>query len=95
MQCEPWMTHPPSLLRNSHFAACAPPGFLANLLCRFRVRSYRNKYPLNMYLLGAWTFVEAYTVGVVCAAYASQGQVCAASAGVEPPRVSCQVDVRG
>lgn len=28
-----------------------------------------------MYLLGAWTFVEAYTVGVVCAAYASQGQV--------------------
>lgn len=36
--------------------------------------SYRDKYPLNMYLLGAWTFVEAYTVGVVCAAYASQGQ---------------------
>lgn len=38
--------------------------------------SYRDKYPLNMYLLCAWTFVEAYTVGVVCAAYASQGQVC-------------------
>ncbi len=37
--------------------------------------SYRDKYPLNMYLLGTWTFVEAYTVGVVCAAYASQGQV--------------------
>ncbi|CAM9321994.1 unnamed protein product [Ectocarpus sp. 12 AP-2014] len=43
-------------------------GLLLCLLC------YRDKYPLNMYLLGAWTFVEAYTVGVVCAAYASQGQ---------------------
>lgn len=30
---------------------------------------------MNMYLLGAWTFVEAYTIGVVCASYASQGQV--------------------
>eukprot|EP00903_Cladosiphon_okamuranus_P011031 g10418.t1 len=43
-------------------------GLLLCLLC------YRDKYPLNMYLLVAWTFVEAYTVGVVCAAYASQGQ---------------------
>lgn len=57
-----------------------------DLLCIFLFRacfffflcSYRDKYPLNMYLLGAWTFVEAYTVGVVCAAYASQGQVCPA-----------------
>lgn len=59
------------------------------------MHSYRDKYPLNMYLLGAWTFVEAYTVGVVCAAYASQGQVCAAAAGVEPPRVKVRVDVAG
>ena len=42
--------------------------------------SYRDKYPANMYLLAAWTFVEAYTIGVVCAAYASQGQVCQSTA---------------
>ncbi|CAM9897578.1 unnamed protein product [Pylaiella littoralis] len=47
---------------------CLSIGLLLCLMC------YRDKYPLNMYLLGAWTFVEAYTVGVVCAAYASQGQ---------------------
>ena len=36
--------------------------------------SYREKYPLNMYLLAFWTFVEAYTIGVVCATYATVGQ---------------------
>lgn len=33
----------------------------------------RRKYPLNVGLLALWTIVEAFTVGVLCAAYARQG----------------------
>ncbi|CAM9540783.1 unnamed protein product [Discosporangium mesarthrocarpum] len=43
-------------------------GLLIALMC------YRQSYPLNTYLLGAWTLVEAYTIGVVCASYFTQGQ---------------------
>ncbi|CAM9660851.1 unnamed protein product [Hapterophycus canaliculatus] len=50
-------------------------GFFASIGLLLCLLCYRDKYPLNMYLLATWTFVEAYTVGVVCAAYASQGQV--------------------
>jgi hypothetical protein len=27
----------------------------------------KDQHPINMYLLAAWTMVEAYTIGVVCA----------------------------
>ena len=28
---------------------------------------YKDKHPLNMYLLGGFTVCETYTVGVICA----------------------------
>jgi hypothetical protein len=44
-----------------------PFGVLFALFC------YKNKHPVNMYLLALFTACEAYTVGVVCAVYYQQG----------------------
>jgi FtsH-binding integral membrane protein len=44
-----------------------PFGLLFALMC------YKDKHPINMYLLGAFTLCEAYTVGVVCASYYQAG----------------------
>merc|ERR1712110_948995 len=48
-------------------AMFAPLGFLVALICN------KNSYPLNMYLLSAFTMCEAYAVGVICAIYQEQG----------------------
>lgn len=34
----------------------------------------KDKYPINFILLTAWTFVEAYTVAIICALYANAGE---------------------
>jgi len=39
----------------------------------FALFCYKNKHPVNMYLLTIFTVCEAYTVGVVCAVYYEQG----------------------
>jgi FtsH-binding integral membrane protein len=39
----------------------------------FPLVCYRKSYPANLVLLGVWTFVEAYTLGLVCAIYANEG----------------------
>jgi FtsH-binding integral membrane protein len=44
-----------------------PFGLLFALMC------YKDKHPINMYLLAAFTLCEAYTVGVVCASYYTAG----------------------
>jgi len=44
-----------------------PFGILFALMC------YKDKHPINMYLLGAFTLCEAYTMGVVCARYYEAG----------------------
>jgi hypothetical protein len=44
-----------------------PLGILVALMC------YKDKHPVNMYLLAAFTICEAYTVGVICAVYQEQG----------------------
>lgn len=41
---------------------------LIALLC------YKDKSPLNMYLLTGWTFVEAYSIGVITAFYSKAGE---------------------
>lgn len=33
----------------------------------------KNEHPTNMYLLGAFTFCEAYTLALICALYANNG----------------------
>lgn len=43
-------------------------GLLAALFC------YKAIHPLNLFLLTAWTFVEAYTVAIICAMYANAGE---------------------
>jgi len=44
-----------------------PFGVLFALMC------YKDKHPINMFLLAVFTACEAYTVGVVCAIYQEQG----------------------
>jgi len=39
----------------------------------FALFCYKNKHPVNMYLLTLFTVCEAYTVGVICAVYYEQG----------------------
>lgn len=39
----------------------------------FALMMKKNEHPTNMYLLTAFTLVEAYTIGVVCASYAQNG----------------------
>ncbi|KAJ1461380.1 inhibitor of apoptosis-promoting Bax1-domain-containing protein [Pelagophyceae sp. CCMP2097] len=49
-------------------------GFFASIGILFALMAYKDRHPLNAKLLFAWTLVEAYTVGVVCAAYTAAGQ---------------------
>lgn len=35
--------------------------------------SFRHKHPANIILLGLWTVIEAYTLGVVCASLQTSG----------------------
>lgn len=54
--------------RSIFYAAIfAPLGLLFALHC------YKSKHPTNMYLLGAFTLCESYTVGVICATYYEAG----------------------
>ena len=39
----------------------------------FALSCYKNTHPTNMWLLGAFTAAEAYTVGVLCASYSQAG----------------------
>merc|ERR1712166_638525 len=39
----------------------------------FGLFCYKNKHPVNMYLLTLFTVCEAHTVGVICAVYYEQG----------------------
>ena len=55
----------PSLLWVGMFASV---GVLVALML------YKDRHPLNAQLLLAWTVIEAYTIGVVCAAYTAAGQ---------------------
>ena len=48
-------------------ASIAPFGFLLALFC------YKDRHPINLGLLGLFTAIETYTVGVVCASYYAQG----------------------
>jgi FtsH-binding integral membrane protein len=50
----------PGMLMTASFA---PFGFLLALFC------YKDKHPVNMFLLGGFTLCMTYTVGVVCAMY--------------------------
>ena len=36
-------------------------------------RSVRDKYPTNLFVLGVWTLVEAYTIGIITALYQANG----------------------
>mmetsp|Transcript_13929 Transcript_13929/g.41489 ORF Transcript_13929/g.41489 Transcript_13929/m.41489 type:complete len:278 (+) Transcript_13929:160-993(+) len=49
-------------------------GFALSLATLFALMAYKHEHPRNAQLLFVWTLVEAYTVGVVCAAYVSAGQ---------------------
>jgi FtsH-binding integral membrane protein len=44
-----------------------PIGFIFALMC------YKDKHPMNMYILGGFTLCESYTVGVICAMYYANG----------------------
>jgi len=50
-----------------YVALFMPIGILFALMC------YKDKHPVNMYLLSAFTLCEAYTMGVVCARYYEAG----------------------
>lgn len=50
----------PSMMMTASFL---PFGFLLGLFC------YKDKHPVNMYLLAGFTLCMSYTVGVVCASY--------------------------
>jgi len=50
-----------------YLALFAPIGLIFALHC------YKDRHPVNMYLLGAFTLCEGYTVGVICAVYYEQG----------------------
>jgi len=46
-----------------YVALFMPFGFLLALHC------YKDRHPINMYLLAAFTLCESYTIGVICAIY--------------------------
>ncbi len=50
-----------------YVALFVPLGILLALHC------YKDSHPTNMYLLGAFTLAEAYTLGVICAIYYQAG----------------------
>lgn len=49
-------------------------GFALSIVLLIALFCFARKHPINLILLTAWTIVEGYTIGVVCAAYAEQGQ---------------------
>lgn len=40
----------------------------------FALMLKKNEHPTNMYLLGLFTFLESYTLAIICAMYANDGQ---------------------
>jgi len=59
-----FVLHTPSMFYAAMFL---PLGLLFALMC------HKDNHPCNMYLLGAFTLCEAYTVGVICAIYYASG----------------------
>merc|ERR1712070_583375 len=59
-----FVLHTPSMFYTAMFL---PLGLIFALMC------YKDKHPMNMYLLGAFTLCEGYTVGVICAMYYASG----------------------
>ncbi|KAK3245205.1 hypothetical protein CYMTET_45215 [Cymbomonas tetramitiformis] len=49
-------------------------GFALSLVFLFALLAYRKSHPTNMVLLTIWTFIQSYTVGVICAVYSSEGK---------------------
>jgi hypothetical protein len=52
--------------------------FGATLIILISLYCNKNSYPLNAYLLAAFTFFESWLVGTICAMYQQQGLECAA-----------------
>lgn len=48
-------------------------GLVLSLVTLVALICLRHKHPANLILLGVWTLVEAYTLGVVCAFYQRSG----------------------
>jgi len=48
-------------------------GLIATLGFLFALMAYKDKHPLNLYLLAGFTAAESYMVGTVCAIYQEQG----------------------
>ena len=59
------------VLTNPHLLTL---GFILSLVLLVALMCFKERYPTNIVLLSAWTFVEAYTIGVVTASYADRGQ---------------------
>jgi FtsH-binding integral membrane protein len=52
--------------------------FGATLIILISLYCNKNSYPLNAYLLAAFTFFESWLIGTICAMYQQQGLECAA-----------------
>ena len=59
-----FVLHTPSMF---YTAMILPLFFICALM------AFKDKHPMNMYLLGAFTCCEGYTVGVICAMYYANG----------------------
>jgi protein lifeguard len=59
------------VLTNPHLLTL---GLVLSLVLLVALLCFKDRYPTNIVLLSAWTFVEAYTIGVVTASYADRGQ---------------------
>jgi len=49
-------------------------GLFASFGMLLALMAYKDQHPTNAKLLFAWTLVEAYTIGVICASYTAAGQ---------------------
>ena len=59
------------VLTNPHLLTL---GMLLSIIVLISLLCFKDKYPTNIILLSLWTLIEAYTIGVVTASYASRGQ---------------------
>lgn len=49
-------------------------GMILSFVVLIALFCYRTSYPTNLWLIGIWTLIEAYTIGTVTAAYARAGE---------------------
>jgi FtsH-binding integral membrane protein len=63
------------LLTSLAVGLCDRVGYILSFVVLIGLFFTRHQFPVNLIMLGIWTIIMSYTIGVVCAAYAAAGAV--------------------